>query len=405
MYLTFNIAKRYLFGRKTSNAINLITGIAVLGISIGSAALILILSVFNGFEGLIAGLLNDFNADLKITPIEGKYFEVSDEQLLNIESIDGVTNVAKTLEEIAFFEYKGAQVVGAIKGVDEAFRNVTSIDSAIYSGRYVFQKNGVNYGLVGARLHNQLAINQSDALTPVKVHMRTKKKKGLVKKDYTTMLIYPSGIFSVQSEKEDQYLLTSLNFAAKLLDKQGELSSLEVKLSDNADEQSVRASISEVLGDNFELKNRYQQDEAFLKLMNIEKWISFFIVSLTLLIVAFNLVGALWMIVLEKNKDITILKSLGFGSKDVRNIFLWEGMLISGLGLVIGIVLALILYVLQKYVGLVPVPEGFIIDAYPMELKITDFIVVIFTVALIGFIGSLLPSYRASKVSPYLRQE
>jgi len=405
MYLTFNIAKRYLFGRKTSNAINLITGIAVLGISIGSAALILILSVFNGFEGLIAGLLNDFNADLKITPVEGKYFELSDEQLLKLEAIEGVSSVAKTLEEIAFFEYKGAQVVGAIKGVDEAFRNVTSIDSAIYSGKYVFQNNGVNYGLVGARLHNQLAINQSDALTPVKVHMRTKKKKGLVKKDYTTMLIYPSGIFSVQSEKEDQYLLTSLSFASKLLDKDGELSSLEVKLNTDADEEVIRASIGQVLGDNFDLKNRYQQDEAFLKLMNIEKWISFFIVSLTLLIVAFNLVGALWMIVLEKNKDITILKSLGFGSNDVRNIFLWEGMLISGLGLVIGIVLAISLYLLQKYVGLVPVPEGFIIDAYPMELKITDFIVVIFTVALIGFIGSLLPSYRASKVSPYLRQE
>lgn len=405
MQLPFKIAKRYLFGRKTSNAINLITGIAVLGISIGSAALILILSVFNGFENLIAGLLNDFNADLRLTPIEGKYFKNSEEDLLKLTAIPGVEKVSRTLEEIAFFEYKGAQVVGAVKGVDEAFRKVTSIDSALYAGRYLFRKNGVSYGIIGARLHNQLAINQADALTPVKVHMPTKKKKGLIKKDYTTMQIYPAGIFSVQSEKEDQYLLTSLEFASKLLGKKEEYSSLEFKLSPDADEDQIRISISAIMGSNYAIKNRYQQDEAFLKLMNIEKWISFFIVSLTLLIVAFNLVGALWMIVLEKSKDITILKSLGLGSTDIRNIFLWEGMLISGLGLVIGIILAITLYLLQKYVGLVPVPEGFIIDSYPMKLKITDFIVVIFTVAVIGFLGSLLPSYRAAKVSPYMRQE
>jgi lipoprotein-releasing system permease protein len=402
--LPFKIAKRYLFGKKTSNAINLITGIAVLGIAIGSAALILILSVFNGFESLIAGLLNDFNADLKVTPIEGKYFNITPEDIIKLEEIEGINTVSKTLEEIAFFEYKGAQVIGAVKGVDEAFRNVTSIDSAIYSGRYVFNKNGVRYGLVGARLHNQLAINQGDALTPVKVHMPNKKKKGLVKKDYTTMLVYPSGIFSVQSEKEDQYLLSSYEFAAKLLGKkQTEASSLELKLSPGADEDDIRAALTKSLGTNFDIKNRYQQDEAFLKLMNIEKWISFLIVSLTLLIVAFNLVGALWMIVLDKTKDITILKSLGFLSKDIRNIFLWEGMLISGLGLVIGIILAITLYLLQKYVGLVPVPDGFIIDAYPIKLRLTDFFVVIVTVAIIGYIGSLLPAYRAAKVSPYLR--
>jgi len=405
MSLAFTIAKRYLFGRNTSNAINLITAIAVLGIAIGSAALILILSVFNGFEGLIAGFLNDFNADLKITPIEGKYFELEQEELASLNLIEGVDGIARTLEEIAFFEYKGSQVVGAVKGVDSNFKNVTKIDSAIFYGSLAFKKNDINYGLVGSRLHNQLAINQGDALTPISIHMPMKKKKGLIKKDYKTMMIYPSGIFTVQSEKEDQYLLSSLEFASKLLDKENKLSSLEIDLSENADESKIRKELREIVGANFEIKNRYQQDEAFLKLMNIEKWISFLIISLTLLIVAFNLVGALWMIVLDKRKDITILKSLGLNRREVKTVFLFEGLLITGLGLGLGILLSLVLYFLQITFGLVPVPPGFVIDAYPIALKLFDFVVVIITVMVIGYLASIIPSNRAAKVSPYMRQD
>ncbi len=403
--LSFDIAKRYLFGRRRTHAINLITAIAVLGISIGSAALILILSVFNGFEGLIAGFLNDFNADLKLTPIEGKYFELSDDELLQIEQIEGISKTSKTLEEIAFFEYKGSQVVGAIKGVDEKFTTVTKIDSALYSGSTVFRKDGINYGIVGSRLHGQLAINQNDALTPVKIHMLARKKSGLIKKDYKTMMVYPSGIFSVQSEKEDQYLICSIQLAEKLLDKKGKISSLEIALENEADEEIIRQKLSSLLKFDYELKNRYQQDEAFLKLMNIEKWISFLIVSLTLLIVAFNLVGALWMIVLDKRKDITILKSLGFDKNGIRRIFLFEGLLICGLGLTIGLLIALLLYFLQVTFGLVPVPPGFVIDAYPIELRFFDFVIVIITVLIIGYLASIIPSDRASRVSPYLRQD
>lgn len=405
MSLPFQIARRYLFGKKTSSAINLITGISVLGISIGTAALILILSVFNGFEGLIAGLLNDFNPDLKVTPIEGKYFEISDDDLATLKSTEGVETISRTLEEIAFFEYKGSQIVGAVKGVDEYFLEVSQIDSAIHFGQYTLKDNGINYGVVGARLYNQLSINQRDALTPVKIHMPVKKKKGLIKKDYKTLSIYPSAVFSVQSEKEDQYMITSLAFASKLLDKKNEISAIEIKMDGSVVESTVRNDILSLLGKEVEIKNRYEQDEAFLKLMNIEKWISFLITSLTLFIVAFNLVGSLWMIVLDKKKDISILKTLGFNPGDIKRIFINEGLLITGLGIIIGISLAITLYLLQIYFGIVPVPEGFIIDAYPIRLKITDFLIVIITVFIIGYLASILPSNRAARISPYLRHE
>ncbi len=405
MNLFFNIAKRYLFGKKSSNAINIITAISVLGIAIGTAALILVLSVFNGFEGLIAGLLNNFNPDLKLTPEKGKYFSLSEQQLEDLREIPEVLALSRTLEEIAFFEYKGAQVVGAIKGVDEQFRNVSNIDSAIYYGAFTFEKNQVKYGLVGSRLYNQLSINQGDAITPVRIHMPTKKKKGLVKKDYKTMQIYPSGVFSVQSEKEDQYLLCSMDFAERLLDKPNELSAVEFRIKEGVSENEIRAQIKAVVGEGFKMKNRYQQDEAFLKLMNIEKWISFLIVSLTLFIVAFNLVGSLWMIVLDKRRDIATLKALGLEAQGVRKIFLEEGLLISALGLLIGICIALFLFGIQKNFGIVPVPEGFIIDAYPIQLKLIDFMVVILTVMIIGLLASILPANRAAKVSPFIRED
>jgi len=405
MNLFFNIAKRYLFGKKSSNAINIITSISVLGIAIGTAALILILSVFNGFEGLIAGLLNNFNPDLKLVPEKGKYFKLNEKQLEELRAIPDVMAVSRTLEEIAFFEYKGAQVVGAIKGVDRYFREVSNIDSALYYGAYRFEKDQVKYGLVGSRLFNQLSINQGDAITPIRIHMPTKKSKGLIKKDYKTMQIYTSGVFSVQSEKEDQYLVCSMEFAQRLLDKKEEYSALEFKIGPDGSEQQIRKQIAAVMGEGYGMKNRYEQDEAFLKLMNIEKWVSFLIISLTLLIVAFNLVGSLWMIVLDKRRDISTLKALGFDAKGIKKIFLMEGLLISGLGLIIGICLALLLFGIQKYFGLVPVPEGFIIDAYPIELKFIDFIVVILTVLVIGYLASILPSNRAARVSSFVRQE
>ena len=408
MNFTFEIAKRYLLGKKSTSAINIITWISVIGITIGTAALILILSVFNGFESLLSGLNNSFNPDMKILPAEGKYFEVSDEQTVEIKNISGILGISKTVEEVCLFEYKETQKDGKIKGVDENYNFVTSIDSTIKSGAFKLLESNRNYGVLGRGLSTNLSINHKDAITPVLVHMPTRSNKGMLGKmgkEFTTINVYPSGVFSVGSEADVKYLITNIETVTKLLDQENKISTIEVKLSKDHDEDEIRSSINKVLGEGFTIKNRYEQEATFLKVMNIEKWISFLIVLLTLGIIAFNMVGSLWMMVLEKKQDISILRSMGYETKQIRAIFMMEGILITGVGIVIGNILALILYWLQKDFGLISIPDGFMISAYPIELKWTDFVIVAITVFVIGWLASLLPSYRAGQVSPFVRQE
>lgn len=408
MNFTFEIAKRYLLSKKSTSAINIITWVSIAGMTIGTAALVLILSVFNGFEGLLAGLSNSFNPDLKISPIEGKFFAVDSTQIAEIRMIDGVLQVAKSIEEICLFEYKEVQQDGMIKGVDEYYAEVTSIDSTIREGKFSTLEGNRNLGVLGRGLSVNLSINRKDAGTPVSVHMPTLKSSGVMSsmgKEFKTISVYPTAVFNVGSEDDIRYMLTNIETVAKLLDKPGQISNLEISIVEDGDEDDIKSSIASILGEGYKIDNRYQQEESFLKVMNIEKWISFLIVMLTLTILAFNMVGSLWMMVLEKKKDISILRSMGYETSQIRSVFMMQGMLITGIGIVLGMLIAILLYGLQKQFGLVSVPDGFMISAYPIELRWTDFVVVAVTVAVIGWLASILPSYRAGQVSASVRQE
>ncbi|MDF1697079.1 MAG: FtsX-like permease family protein [Saprospiraceae bacterium] len=408
MNFTFEIAKRYLLAKKSTSAVNIITWISVIGITIGTSALILILSVFNGFESLLSGLYNSFNPDLKIVPIDGKYFELDSTQIIQLDAIEGIIGISKTVEEVCIFEYKDIQKPGIIKGVDSNYKSVTSIDSTIESGDFKLKEDRINFGVLGKGLSINLSINHKDALTPVKAFMPIRKNTSILNKmgkEFKQMNIYPSGTFAVGSEADVQYIITNYESVNRLLSQENKISALEIKLSEDHDEDEIRAELVTVLGDNFAIKNRYDQEESFLKIMNIEKWISFLIVVLVLGIIAFNMIGSLWMMVLEKKKDIAILRSMGLETKNIRNIFLMEGIIITGVGLILGTLLALILYYLQKYYGLVTIPDGFMISAYPIELKWTDFVIVTATVVCIGWLASILPAYRAGKVSAFVREE
>lgn len=366
--------------------------------------MVLVLSVFNGFESLLSNLLNNFNPDLKVLPTEGKFFEIDDDTYQELLKIEGVTMVSRTIEEVALFEYDNTQRVGVIKGVDSNFPTVTSIDSAMNRGEFLLQKSNISYGILGSGLYIDLAVSLRDGITPIKVHMlNNNKKKTFPGKDFKTQILYPSGTFAVQSDSDYKYILASFEFVQSLLESQSKVSALEIKVDNLYDVDDISTQMQELLGPQYVVKNRYQMDEAFLKLMYIEKWISFMIVSLTLFLVAFNLVGALWMIVLDKKKDIAILKSFGIQNKEIKNIFLWQGILICLVGLVLGFTLSLLFYVAQKNLGVIPIPEGFIIDAYPIELKFTDLVVVFFTVLGIGFLASLLPSSRAAGFEQSIR--
>ncbi|MEM8909368.1 MAG: FtsX-like permease family protein, partial [Bacteroidota bacterium] len=405
MNLPLKIARRYLFAKKSTNAINLISGISVFGISVGTAALILVLSVFNGFEDLITGLFSNFNPDVKVTPLQGKTFSAQPEDLAAIEALEGVEYVSQTLEEIAFFEYKGSQDFGTLKGVDEYYHRVTQIDSTIREGIYRFVDGQRQLAVFGVGMRNKLSINIEDYLSTVSVYM-PKRKQGLpTDRPFKERLIYPAGTFVIQQDFDNQYVLCSLEFIRGLLGlKSDEISSIEIKLQDAAPTGTV-AAIREILGPNFVVKDRYQQDEAFLKLMNIEKWMSYAILSLTIVLVAFNMIGALWMIVLDKKKDIAILKAMGAHRDTIRNIFLGEGILLCLFGMLSGFAIALLFYLVQKSFGIVPIPAGFVVDAYPISMRLFDFIIVALTVMAIGLLASVPPALRAAQVSALIRED
>ena len=407
MNLPLKIARRYLFAKKSTNAINLITGISVFGLSLGAAALVLVLAVFNGFEKLITGMMSNFNPDVKITATKGKTF-ISDTLIINqLRQLNGVEFVSEALEEVAFFEYDKSQAFGTLKGVDEYFHQINHIDTTVREGQYLLIDDKADYAVMGGGMRNQLGVYESSFATPLSIYMPKREETGALGQPFRKRFLYPKGSFVIQTEFDNQYVLTNLAFMRDLLDAPDEVSSLEIKLKSGVNAKQTLADIRRIMGNDFTVKDRYQQDEAFMKVMNIEKWMSYAILGLTILLVAFNMVGALWMIVLEKQKDITILKSMGATEKMIRNIFLNEGLLICLTGLVLGFILAMGLYAYHIYTegGLVPLPPGFATDRYPVALKISDFIIVAVTVISIGLLASLPASSRAMRVASAAQEE
>lgn len=405
MNLPFKIARRYLFAKKSTNAINIITGISVLGLTIGTAALILVLSVFNGFEELIAGLFNRFNPDIKVIPKQGKTFEPDSIQLAQLLALQEVALVSQSLEEVAFFKYDNNQNLGTLKGVDEQHKLVTGVDSTLFEGRFLLKNESEEFVVLGAGMRIKLGVNIENRLEPLTVYMPKRKRVSALQQPFRKQFAYPIGSFSIQQDFDNQYILSSLGFAQRLLDMPNRVSALEIKLADAADVSTAVVAIERIMGSDFVVKDRYRQDEAFLKIMNMEKWLSYLIVSLTILLIAFNMVGALWMIVLEKKKDIAILKSMGAEEHTIRNIFLSEGFLMSLLGALIGVALAVFLYILQINFKLVAIPQGFLVDAYPISMRGTDILIVLLTVITIGLLASIPPALRAKRVSTLIRAE
>jgi lipoprotein-releasing system permease protein len=405
MNLSLQIARRYLFAKKTTNAINIITGIAVFGIAVGTAALLLVLSVFNGFEDLIGGMYSNFNPDVKVLPKQGKTFETDSTLLITLRALPEVHYLSETLEETAFFEYKGSQDVGTLKGVDEFYKQVTHIDSTVREGKYRLQNGEQQLAVLGLGMRNKLQANVDDLFAPILVYMPKAREVGLFEQQFRRLSVYPAGTFIIQQEFSNQYVLTSLDFARQLLDVQNTVSALEIRLNGNADSERAVAKIQEIVGQELVVKNRFEQEEAFLKLMRIEKWLSYAIVGLMLLLVSFNIVGALWMIVLDKQKDISILKSMGAFDTTIRNIFLNEGLLLSGLGIGVGFVVAVGTYGAQKLFGIVSIPGNFIVEAYPISMRFIDFTTVALTVLAIGLLASVAPALRAQRVPTIVREE
>lgn len=402
---TWLISRRYLLGKKSFQAINMITGIATVGIAIGAGALLLILSVFNGFEDLLRSLYNSIYTDIKVYPMEGKYMYPDPALLDSIRAWPDIAALSLTLEETALLDYDGSQDICTLKGVDDEFRKVTHIDSVLLEGSFVLHQGDAQMAIMGAGIAQRLNVNPENPFESLTIYMPNRHQRGPLDNPFHMKYAYPTGRFSIKQDYDYQYVFVSLALVQELLQDSGMVSGIEIKLNPGADEKKVMAQLAESFDIPVEVRNKDQQNASFYKLMNVEKWISYAVISLTLIIVSFNLISALWMIVLDKKKDISILQAMGAAPREVYSIFMKSGWMICGVGLVLGVGLAVLFYVLQKQYGIVPIPEGFVVDSYPIELRWRDILIVGLTVFVIGSLASWLPAKKASQIAAYIRKE
>ncbi len=397
--MPLQIAFRYLFGPKSTNVINLITGLSILGLTIGTAAILLVLSVFNGLELTLLELFNPFNPSLKIEKVEGKSFELDSETYHTLLDITGVKSVSKTYEEIAFYQYRDQTVVAYIKGVDSNFIHVSDLPDHLIEGEFKLKDDEVYYGIAGLGIASKLGLNIYKMFEPVTAFAPGEQKGMGLNKPLREKFFYPGAVFSIQQDFDNKYIVTDLEMVQELMGDKNAITALELRTEASANVKKVQAAVQTLFGQEYAVLDQYQQEAEFFRLMNIEKWMGFVILMFVALLVAFNLVGAMWMIVLDKRKDIGILRAMGMTQKQIGNIFLWLGGLISGFSFLAGFIIALLLYSGQKYFGWVRVPDSFVMDAYPVDMRFTDVFISFIVVTVIGILASIPAMRRARRIN------
>jgi lipoprotein-releasing system permease protein len=392
--LSFYIAKRYLFAKKSRNAINIISAVSVAGVAVGTMALIIILSVFNGLEGMVNKIFNTFDPDFSITAAEGKVFTPDSTSLVRLSEIKGISAWTLTLEENALLRYGDRQCIARIKGVDDNYKNVTNVDSSMYEGQFRLKTlTDSPEAVVGAGVAKYLGIGVN-FITPLIIYVprRTGGNNINPENAFNKKYIFPSGIFEIEQEFDSKYIFIPLGFCRELLEYENEISSIEIKLKDYLSEPSVRKEVEKIFGKKFIIKNRLEQQQIFYKVMHSERLAIFFILTLIIIIASFNIIGSLTMLIIEKERDIEILKSLGADNNLIKKIFIFEGWLISILGALTGIILGFIICWMQERYGLIRLnSESLILQSYPVIMKLKDFIIVPVTVLLIGYWAAWYP--------------
>ena len=394
MKLSLYIAKRYLFAKKSRNAINIISSVSVAGVATGTMALIIILSVFNGLEKLVTTIFNTFDPDIRITAAEGKTFAADPAKLKLLSNINGVSCYSLTIEENALLKYEEKQFIATIKGVDENYARVSNIDSSMWEGKFMMKSdNGRAWAVPGIGIAQYLGIRIS-FVNPILIYVprRTADTDTDPDKAFNRDFIFPSGIFQVEQSYDSKYIYIPLDFARDLIEKPGMSSAIEIKLAGGANADAVQKEIVKLYGSSFVVQNRFQQQELFYKVMQSERLAIFFILTLILIIASFNIIGSLTMLIIEKERDIEILKSLGADNNLIRKIFIIEGWMISIIGAAAGILLGFIVCWLQQRYGFIKLnSDSLIMNSYPIVLKLKDFIIVPATVLLIGYWAAWYP--------------
>ncbi|MFA6278030.1 MAG: ABC transporter permease [Pedobacter sp.] len=409
MNTAFYIARRYLFAKKSTNAINIISAISVLGVFVGSTALIIILSVFNGFEEVVLKMFNTITPQIIVMPSKGKTFNPNTAYFNELQANKSIFSYTEVLSENALIWYNNKQSPALVKGVSSDFLKNKSLDTIMIEGNFVLEnKNGPN-AVIGSALQAYLGVNSSDPFEKLQIYS---PKKGVKANsinpmdDFTVLSIPPSGVFEVQQDF-DNLIIVPLEFARELLGEDKNVSAIEINVKDGVDAETLKNQIAQKLGSNFVVKNRIQQNQGLYNVLGSEKWMVYIILTFILIIAIFNIIGSLTMLVIDKLKDISILNSLGAGKKLIKRIFLVEGMMITLTGCIFGLLIGFVFCLLQQRFGWVKMGESNLLvsNAYPIAFKWKDFVLVFVTVSIFSFVASALASNLSVKKMDQLNQD
>lgn len=407
--MNFLFAWRYFKAKKSTNAINIIAWTSVGAIVIGTTALILVLSVFNGFEGLVKSLYSSFYTDLKISPASGKSITITAEQLQRLKGINGIKNYSLIVEEKALIQNGDYQSVMYLKGVDENYRYVTGVADHIVKGEYDLGTEEAPKLILGAGVEGALGIQADKNIFVLKIYLPRKSNTEQIDplNDISNDSIRTSSAFMIQQDFDNKYGMTNIAFAKKALKiDANEYSGVEISLTDPTQAEKLKVEVEKIFGKNYLVQTIYQQNQSLYAVMNMERWIIYGVLCLILVVAAFNMIGALTMLVLEKQKDISVLHALGANKNFIQKIFLSEGLLLALIGTMAGMLLALVIALLQINFHLIPLQGGsFLIDYFPVKLRLVDFLLVTVTVFIIALFASWLPSRKAAAQEFSLRSE
>lgn len=404
MNFPFYIARRYLFSKKSHNAINVISAISVCGVALATLALVCTLSVFNGFQDLVTTFFTAFDPQLKITAVRGKVFDGQDKRVLQLKKMPDVEVYSESLEDNVMVQYQGRQAMAVVKGVEDNFDQLTPIDSILFGrGDLLLHDEVVDYAIPGIQLLSTLG-SGIRFLDPLEIYAPRRGTKVNMANPSTAFVsgnLFSSGlVFAVNQEKYDaSYILTSIDFARRLFQYTTEVSAINLKLKAGADTDAVKKHIQDLLGDDFLVQDRYEQQADTYRIMEIEKLISYLFLTFILMIACFNVIGSLSMLIIDKRDDVVTLRNLGASDRQIVRIFLFEGRMISFFGAFAGVVLGLLLCWLQQEYGLIALGSSgsFVVDAYPVSVQASDVLLIFITVLLIGFLSVWYPVRFLSK--------
>lgn len=402
MRFEWNIARRYLFSKKSTNAINVLTLVSMIGMAFGTAALILLLSIFNGFENVITSLYNTFDPELKVVPAEGKYYKADNFFLDKVTAIEGVSFVSEVLEENALLEYGKQQYTAIIKGVDDSYLSINRLDTVIYDGEFILKDGSRNFTVLGIGVARALGVNPSTDFGFVRIYMPKRGKKVSLTSPLNSIRMEnlpASGVFSVEKEFDSKFAFVPIDIARKLLNYEDEVSSLEIGVNAAWSVATVKKNLQAAIGDEYKVMDRAQMNPHLYKAMKTEWLVVYVILAFAMLLVSFNIIGSLTMLIIEKQKDIGILKAMGATAANIRNIFLFEGLMMAGIGGLLGGIIGLLIAYAQKTFEIVKLGGGgsFVIDAYPVDVRFSNLLLVAATVIFIAIFSAGLTAVRASR--------